>query len=1052
MAILLMLLVAVDASAAPHHEDYDRAELDVQILVLYIQDTFSSLNITLAKMNDLDIRAASEKEALFRNNIEDARRTLSTIPEDVDSYDFLDLIVSGLGFMDENLTGIMNGMISVLDALENLSSYRFTLWEAASISENLSRVDRALFLFDNGIMSMENGRSGLEGAMAGMNDSSWFAEFGIGPEDLGFEGIRSSLQDMNDVLTGLSGNRTMMEDVMKDLMKTPMLHWHEALMSILMEDPVGGALDRDVDILVSSRSGLSRRMMDGTASLVNGMKVAWNASSGMSSLQQLFMANMTLLETNSSKNPFSELITFQRCEDYLEDMYEKEGELLDVLSDLSVYDNGTISSDLDDIHMMLADYKDRLDSLDIWLPELQRFADGISSLMEGSNISADADESGNLSDEEVSRIVLDSNLLQMAGNLSRKMEMLMDDLAAIPSGYFDETREAVDILDKCLFHAERFTTTHMALISTLRGLVPNGTRGGGDAENVRTGLGLAESARGDLISLHTGGDELEAWGIHLDMDWYPYLLGLLDLYRSFILSRKEVLTEPIIVLTIERTSAPYDTDVVFSVFAIDIDSQGDPYLPDGREFTFSFGGGDGVNLTMAEGSYSGIIPVTRELLPGPYHVNVSMMSENGSLINDSGVIDVRRLFTSVVLVPSRLDLLAGEEASARVVVRDELRRIVTGEVISENVSFPVPGNVSFGMPPLGKNSFQVAFPGNSYMEPSTAVLEAAVMQTPLLRLSAPLTFIGRNDTVIVRLELLRGNGTVSLFFDEIPTNETSMPEGGTSTFMLDPFILGNGTWLVKAHFRGYDGITLPGWSDPLMIRIDLSLPEAPVNEGEEEPEVNETPANGEELPTPDNGTSPWDPPGPLTREGFYWLIFAISAAAIILAVVFSIVRRRRTGVPSRGGADPFHFPRVYVRPRKVRTVKDAGSENGGIDGKASRYMESGVGASITRRDLIRYYLDLIESSPHELGLSRSMTPREVARKLMENGLDRETARAVAFDFEWSIYKLGIPEEETVRSFRSREESVKGWFRSILSRMGLEASAAPDERGGRGGRQ
>ena len=68
-----------------------------------------------------------------------------------------------------------------------------------------------------------------------------------------------------------------------------------------------------------------------------------------------------------------------------------------------------------------------------------------------------------------------------------------------------------------------------------------------------------------------------------------------------------------------------------------------------------------------------------------------------------------------------------------------------------------------------------------------------------------------------------------------------------------------------------------------------------------------------------------------------------------------------------------------------------------------------------------------------------MTPREISRQLIVNGMDPDISDRISKDFEWSIYKLGSPERETLTRYRDDQVKVKGWFVSFLKRIGLSSS-------------
>jgi hypothetical protein len=147
--------------------------------------------------------------------------------------------------------------------------------------------------------------------------------------------------------------------------------------------------------------------------------------------------------------------------------------------------------------------------------------------------------------------------------------------------------------------------------------------------------------------------------------------------------------------------------------------------------------------------------------------------------------------------------------------------------------------------------------------------------------------------------------------------------------------------------------------------------------------------------------------------------------------VFIVVKRLKSSDRKKVSSQPFRLPSIYVG-RGERPDRDISFEE--VSDSPSR-MKRTIQKRITDRDtLIKYYIDLVESSPHEFGIDHSMTPREISSQLKYHGLEAEIADRVSLDFETSIYRYGEPQKTVLERYESDKGRISGWFSRIMGKM------------------
>jgi hypothetical protein len=231
----------------------------------------------------------------------------------------------------------------------------------------------------------------------------------------------------------------------------------------------------------------------------------------------------------------------------------------------------------------------------------------------------------------------------------------------------------------------------------------------------------------------------------------------------------------------------------------------------------------------------------------------------------------------------------------------------------------------------------------------------------------------------------------------------------------------------------------------VFITVDLSIESATDNPGDKDPPVDdddENPADDDDEDDEDgkegNMDDPfWDPPGPIgpvDLDLLQWLIFIVLVFAIVSTASFLLLKNRRGMFRKRTGKINFRLPSIYTGIHAGGRVSEPVMETGrGMKPVVVRTTRE-VGGD--RERLIMHYLDMIESSPEEFGITRSMTPREVSSRLIQNGLDEDLAIRVSSDFEYSIYRLGRPEKKTLERFDRDKGTVKGWFSAFIRKIGM----------------
>lgn len=1049
--ILATLFISQLAAAEVHHENYDEARTDLLALVYYLQSSFEVLNDTLVSVREYDIDEALESGNEFSAMVIKARETLGRIPKEVDSYEPLNLSVGLLGYIDTHLDDLVFGFEGNLLAVQDLNDYNFDLWIVSSVKENLSKADSALISFEEGLLSMESGRTEI------MKDLEKFRDFDWTRIDKDLKGVDLKIDPKLDLLEAISenievlrDNRSTIEDVMIKLMKTPVSSWDSELRNLILESSPGNHLNYDVDLISAIDEDLSPEMKIVLDQRRSSLNEAENSTTRFRLNQTVFLKNITKLEASVSKSPSERITKFDHCFDSLEGMETELRISREILSELNAYDNGTIDDDLEELQELLKRYAERLDRIEIWVPDLQSIIDGINETLWENVIEADKDVNGELENDEVLILSLSDKPKNILISTKKELEDVRKELSLMPADYFPEVTSALPLVEECLLRVEGFTTYHENIIDSMKILAEGTTR---DMMEMQMELFRALGHLSRLKNYLSGTLDLkyalDQKNLFLQTDWHVPLVNLLVLYEGFLLSMEDLLEGPTMYLSLDRETIPFDLSIGYALIVVDIDPIQGPYLPDGREIKLILDNDPYDSIILNDGTAQGRIQIERSMSLGSHILNASYFSGTGSKIFSEDEFDVRKLTTTLVVEPRTRILDPGRKGRFHFEVKDELFRTLDAEISVDEgrYRFETPSNNTLGPYPLGSNLVEALFGGNDHFKESIGRISIDVVQDPILRISSNRITHGIENPVGINIEMTRGNGSVTIFFDNRPFSAGPIGEGEISSISIDPSILGNGTFIVKGKLNSSETWTRDGWSNVIYIIVDLSVQVIDDNPADDDQDDDNQTDDDDDQDDDDEKENPfWDPPGPIGPvDGnlLYWLLFLLLITAVSSVGLFFMIKNRKRMYKKRTDQKGrIHFPSLYtgIHPRTPKKIEN-NNEASSVRPLVSRTV---VPLDRDRERMIKYYLEVIESSPQDFGITPSMTPREVSNALEKKGLDPQLAGRISQDFEWSIYKLGRPEKEILERFGQDRVTVKGWFSTLLEKLGIANKAGSKE--------
>ncbi len=1021
-----ILFISQLAAARPSHENYDDADVNLNAIVYYFQSSFDVLNDTLVKIAIIELDQAVEDSSDFSNMIDGMRTTLSSIPEDVDSYEPLEYMVGLVGAIDINLSILIVGFEMTIGSIDGLSEYRFDTFEIGPISENLSVVDLALIEFDHGLQDMERGRSLVGKDLSGFRNISWPINLTVEEETLKIDLKLKLLQDISDTMTILEENRSSVDEVISKLMHVPVNDLHVSLTDIIKEGPIDPTLGKDIDVMEAANTGLSEGMEAGIETVKDQLDDTWGSIQALHEEQKVFLENITLLEIDLDSTISEKIIQYESCLRSIEGMNEELFFIRSVYDELEAFDDGTIADDIGLLEIIVQNYSYRLDNITIFEPDLGGIVNGLESILISNIISVDLNDDGNLSGSEVEGITLGNEPFEYLDQTRVLLDQMILELALLPKGYFINASMSIPLLERAMEICRSFSIEHNDTINRLKELNRITRTLQEDIFELMACYQKIVGLEVLMQSLNRTFSELNDVGIELDTTWEFDLIHQFGLYNGFLDSLEHLIMEPIIMIELDRGVAPYDTTILYHVLAIDIDPMNGTYYPDERNISISLDDTVLDNISLDDGRASGEFLIERKHNIGPHFLNVSMIAQNGNITNGSSELRVRKLQTSITLDLDSIVVLHGSEIGIQVSVDDELGRTQEFNVTvgPDMIKIWTPSRFDPGIVPLGYSDLDLRFAGNDHFDGSNTTIGIFTYREPSIILSANGTDFGYNDTIGLSIDMEIGNGSLMILMNDIEFGTFNITEGEISNITIDPYDMGNGTYLFKAYLSSSDEWTIDGWSNAILIRVDLTIPSDPDPPSDD---INDTIID-------DDGEN--DPP---MEEDILiqWITLAlVTIIVLIVSVLLIFIRKKKRKETSIEADEPFHLPKIYIRRRKKIVVAEEAVEKR-LTPITRRTQKHAF--NMEREELISYYLDVIERSPYELGLSNSMTPREISRQLRANGLDPVISDRISEDFEWSIYKLGSPERETLTRYKDDHVKVKGWFGSFLKRIGLSSS-------------
>ncbi|MCD6383816.1 MAG: DUF4129 domain-containing protein [Thermoplasmata archaeon] len=144
--LILTVLLFPQIEGEISHEDYDRAQMNIQIVHLFLSAAFSKAEASAMAAAEGDLQGARENLTYFKRAIESAFKTLEEVNPEVPSYTIIKMEIENLSSLYTPLLDIVDGY---LDLNEYLADYRnLTLPYSALLQGAASTVENLTYTYD----------------------------------------------------------------------------------------------------------------------------------------------------------------------------------------------------------------------------------------------------------------------------------------------------------------------------------------------------------------------------------------------------------------------------------------------------------------------------------------------------------------------------------------------------------------------------------------------------------------------------------------------------------------------------------------------------------------------------------------------------------------------------------------------------------------------------------------------------------------------------------------------------------------------------------------
>ncbi|MBN1538570.1 MAG: hypothetical protein JW939_00360, partial [Candidatus Thermoplasmatota archaeon] len=612
----LMVFIAVILIAAPviaaHHEDYDRAKLDLDTIRYFIASTKEQINRTLEALLVEDIDDAFGGSQNITDHITRIGQTLEDIPTGIDSYSELELVHSGLAAIESNLSVLVERASELLSSVATASAVNISSWNVTGTFEPLQALDGILTSLPDIIKGIDVSLESLSGTMDDLQNSGIVLDHQI-----------MLLSDVSLHYRSMDTDWIVAEVLKNDIMKGLMEGWGKGLHSM--------ANHTGPDIILVQRLDLLRSvpLVSDLALLVNAVVSDLDrVSLSFIQLWDLFRdmeEKEALLEGTYKNRIEGQYKIFRSAQESVEGV---TGILLihrEVLSENSHYDNGSVNENLTNLEIWRDRYVEWLNSLDLFDHDLQVMSDLMSRILALQVLDPDTDGDGNLSFEEGADLTMDTLPGELLFNLTRTKEELRAEIMSIEGPLFNTYMPVFSILNITAAEVSTFTSGHLSLVKDLASLCKSET-----TLTDRQYLALLERSAssylnmiGSLGAISDTNISLQGSNITFNNSSEPHLFRLLSFYKELLLNVSGARNLTGVYLELDRTVAPYGSEVHARVLIVERNTDGSLTYPHGRTVVFML---DGSNLTetqIYQGSAIVGIPIDNFMSIGRHAVMVS---------------------------------------------------------------------------------------------------------------------------------------------------------------------------------------------------------------------------------------------------------------------------------------------------------------------------------------------------------------------------------------------------------------------------------------------
>ncbi len=1014
-----LLLVTGAALAVKHHENYDQARVDLQIINEYIKDAKDAINESLGHCMALEADQAIVWSLEFSRKVDAAERTLEKVPEEVYSYPVLFGYIAGLSRIEVNLTDTVNALSKSVLASKDIALEDGPVWTEAAIKEDLTRID-------NAFLDLELGLSMLGPYSAALvDDLVHFEE--IGGDVSHQKALASKVGGLVlNISIGLDGPW----ELLSRFMVHPMGSWASETGHLVSEEALDLELKRCSGLLLSVLPLLTGGMKVPVGSVTPSLVDAASSSSSFQANQTTLLFSLDLLEMNGTG--LNDMVHhFEKCGSSLSAMEDALTSMKEDLAILSPYDNGSVAAGLEALDALMESYRKRLLEVELLQTRFEAMTDIVNRTFWANVLYVDIDDDGNLTASEVGAVSLGSGPSGQAEVLGREWYSLRSELMSLPEWMVLEIGDTQFLIDELVESAVQFTSSHYDLERDLAILLA-GARSEASFKGLMECFGhlsvmmtVVESVPATLLSLNENG--ITTPGLYV-----APLDRMLELYKGFLLDLASQLNKTLLSIKVWPSVVPYDLMAQYSIVLINRDGTGALTMADGPLVEVDLDGTVIERLTVRNGMANGSLIIDRDMALGEHVLSVEFDVGPEGFLNDSDILTVRRLGVVLTLSAARTVLDIDGNVTVRAEARDELLRPYKGTLVLGDKSYPLDGQIDIVVEfdRLGEQILVVSIPPTDHFEGAKSPIFFIVNIASVMVLTVDRTSVYVDEDLKVNISVLVGEGQAALLLDDREMGLGMMRNGTWKAFSINASELGPGKHVLQAKLVTTVSWARSGWSEPVQVEVLEKVPDDVLP-----PIPNDTvPWNEKEKPSFwDRLVPDWGFLDSLVVKVVLIMLLAASFAVIIVILVVRL-RRGRTGRVGK------RLPTLYMRSRVKRVVDRKGPEvEGPIKKGLDRPEEEVKVAELKgredqgREELIRMYLELIDGSS-ELGIKRSMTHREAANRLAELGLDRKVSERLSSNFERSIYAMGVPERSDLKEFGRDKGSASGFIASLRERL------------------